>query len=75
MVLKAIADGELSIWRCNFGSPGSMNDINILDIIEGRMMPDFEYILMGNKRNLCYYLVDGIYPKWDIFFSSVSQAI
>lgn len=30
-VLEAVADKNLRIWHCNFGSPGSLNDINILD--------------------------------------------
>ena len=31
VVLEACADQELWIWHANFGWPGSLNDINILD--------------------------------------------
>ena len=47
IVLEAVADGELYIWGCNFGHPGSMNDLNILDcstivedILKGTLLPD-----------------------------------
>lgn len=43
-------DSELWIWGCNFGSPASMNDINILDvssivreIIKRNLLPDVVY--------------------------------
>lgn len=82
VVLEAIADGELWIWGCYFGSPGSMNDINVLDtsplvvdILHGRLLPSFEYALQGKKRKMCYYLVDGIYPKWAIFVSTIAHAV
>lgn len=67
VVLEAISDGESWIWGCNFGSPGSMNDINVLDssilvekILDGRMLPEFKYEINGRDRKLCYYLVDEI---------------
>ena len=31
LVMEAMVDPHLYIWYCNFGSHGSMNDINILD--------------------------------------------
>ena len=40
IVLEAWADQELWIWHCNFGSPGSLNDINIID-----KSPEFQKIL------------------------------
>ena len=82
IVLEAIADPELYIWACNFGNPGSINDINVLDcssivkeIIEGKMLPEFEFEVNGNKRSLCYYLTDGIYAKWAIFIDTISYSI
>lgn len=82
VVLEAIADPELFIWGCHFGSPGSMNDINVLDcstivekIIDGRLLPEFEFEVNGRKRNMCYYLVDGIYPKWAIFIDTIPNAL
>lgn len=50
IVLDAIADSELWIWGCNFGKPGSLNDINIrdtsplvTDILLGRMLPEYAF--------------------------------
>lgn len=80
VVLEAIADGELWIWGCNFGSPGSLNDINVLDtsplrsaILEGKVLPGFKYVLNNKTRECTYYLVDGIYPLWAIFVTTISE--
>lgn len=80
IVLEAVADAELWIWACHVGKPGSMNDLNILDsspivtsILEGRLLPQFEYSLNGRKRVHPYFLVDGIYPPWSIFVSTISE--
>lgn len=78
VVLEAISDAELWIWAANFGSPGSLNDINVLDtskivekIIDGTMLPDYSYKINGRERKLCYYNVDGIYPNWAIFVKTI----
>lgn len=82
VVLEAIADSELWIWGMNFGSAGSLNDINILDassivqkILEGEMLPGFSYEINGRQRRLCYYNVDGIYPNWAIFVKTIAEAL
>ena len=82
VVLEAIADSELWIWGCNVGHPGSMNDLNVLDcsilvrdIMMDSMMPDFRYEVNNRSRDLCYYLVDGIYPKWAIFIDTISEGV
>ena len=31
VVMEAICDPEMYVWYFNFGHPGSLNDINILD--------------------------------------------
>lgn len=78
--MKAIADGELWIWGCNSGNPGSMNDINILigssnyqDILEEKMIPKFKYVVSGNQCDLLYNLVDGIYRQWAIFIDTIAM--
>lgn len=47
---EAIADGELCILGTYFGSPGSPDDINILDqfsiyqgVLTGKILPDFDH--------------------------------
>ena len=69
-----------------YGEPGSLNDLNILEkstivgsILNGTMelhLPqELHYSINGTVRNYLYFLVYGIYPKWPIFFSTVSDAI
>ena len=82
LVLEAISDGFLFIWRSFFGEPGSLNDINILDkstIIQKILQEQFNiqvpsYTINGTSRNYMYFLVDGIYPKYAIFASSINIA-
>lgn len=78
---KAIADGELWIWGCHFGKPVSLNDINVSDtsalvsdMLQGGLLPEYESNVNGKNYKNLYFLVDGIYPPWSIFVSSLSQA-
>lgn len=82
IVLEAICDGELWIWACNYGNPGSMNDINILDassivekVLNGELLPDFQFKVNGKPYSMLYYLVDGIYPNWAMFIDTIAEAI
>ncbi|OWY91001.1 hypothetical protein PHMEG_00040598 [Phytophthora megakarya] len=79
VVLEAWADSRLWIWHCHFGSPGSLNDINILDqspifdnLLRGKA-PRVEYTLNGNKYYMAYFLADGIYPDWPVFLKTISD--
>nr|GEZ22892.1 hypothetical protein [Tanacetum cinerariifolium] len=61
------------------GLPGSCNDINVLhrsaffsDVLEGRA-PKMSYVVNGNKKNMAYYLTDGIYPSWAAFVKSINS--
>ncbi|GAA0170766.1 hypothetical protein LIER_41019 [Lithospermum erythrorhizon] len=58
---------------------GTQNDINVLDkspvfgdIFNGTM-PPVDFRINGNKYDMPYYLIDGIYPKYDIFVKSISR--
>lgn len=80
VVLEAIADGELWIWHAHFGSPGSLNDINVLDtsdtlkkIYSGEFPPSIMYTINGKTRCNLYYLADGIYPNWALFVKTISE--
>lgn len=60
IVFKAITVGKLWMWGCNFGNPGSMNDINTLnsassyqDILKGKMIPNYKYSVSG--KNMIWY--------------------
>lgn len=80
VVLEAIYDGELWIWYAQFGSPGSLNDINVLGtpstiktIIEGSFSPYSLYEINGRARNKPYYLADGICLDWALFVKTIWQ--
>lgn len=64
-----------------FGSPGSMNNINVLDvsptiagILSGHFPPSFTYRVFGRDLSLPYYLADGIYPNWAIFEKTIAES-
>lgn len=59
-----------------------MNDIRMSDcfsiveeIITVKMFPYFDYKVNGTVRNLCYYLVDIIYPKRSLFINTIADVI
>jgi hypothetical protein len=81
MVLKAVATKSCWIWHSFFGTPGTNNDINILNC-----SPIFNNILNGQSStvlfsinntqlNSGYYLCDGIFPSWAAFVKSVSNPV
>ena len=78
-ILEAIADGSCYFWFINFGDPGSLNDINVLDkssivgaIISGQLdLRTRPYTINGTIRDWMYFLVDGIYPPWAIFVKTI----
>ena len=85
LILEAICDPDSYIWYSFFGEPGSLNDLNILEkstivgsILNGTMelhLPEeLHYSINGMVCDYLYFLVDGIYPKWPIFISTVSNA-
>ena len=81
LILEAISDHRKYIWYSNFGDPGSLNDINVLDrssivgsLLSGELgIKADPYTINGNNRDWMYFLVDGIYPNWSIFVSSYSN--
>ncbi|GKB48908.1 glutathione S-transferase T3-like protein [Tanacetum coccineum] len=58
---------------------GSCNDINVLhrspvfsDVLEVRA-PKVSCVMNGNRKNMAYYLTDGIYPSWAAFVKSITS--
>ena len=85
LILEAICDPDSYIWYSFFGEPGSLNDLNILEkstivgsilngMMELRLPQELHYSINGKVRDYFYFLVDGIYPKWPIFISTISDA-
>ena len=83
IVLEAIADVDHYIWHIFFGSPGSMNDINILDkspilgaIHRGDLQIQVEpYFIDEKPIDFMYFLVDGIYPDLAYFVKTLNNPI
>ena len=84
LILEVICDPDTYIWYCFFGEPGSLNDLNILkkstivgSILNGmmdlRLPQELHYCINGTVHDYLYFLVDGIYPKWPIFISTISD--
>lgn len=76
IVLEAVASKSLWIWHCMFGVPGVNNDLTVLgysDILEVVSAIEEPYILNGKERRKPYYLVDGIYPDFEVFAKPFNQ--
>jgi hypothetical protein len=79
VVLEAIADHSCRFWHFNFGSPGTLNDINILDrsplfynAVRGEA-PKVNYTVNGNEYSYAYWLADGIYAPYACFLKTFPQ--
>ncbi|KAI3747482.1 hypothetical protein L6452_09940 [Arctium lappa] len=79
IILEAVASYDLWIWHAFFGTPGSLNDINVLhqspvfdDVLAGRA-PKVSYIVNGHQNDMAYYLTDDIYPSWAAFIKSITS--
>ncbi|WVZ98054.1 LOW QUALITY PROTEIN: hypothetical protein U9M48_043537 [Paspalum notatum var. saurae] len=66
MILEAIAGPDKRIWNCNFGFPGSLNDINVL-----HRSPLFDDLISGSAPNVEFTVNDGIYPEWAILVKGI----
>jgi Plant transposon protein len=82
IVLEAVADGECWIWHAAFGYPGSLNDLNILDMIStmGRIFrrdfpPSLTFLVNNVAFKTAYFLADGIYPAWALFIKTIRNAM
>jgi hypothetical protein len=77
IILEAVASYDTWMWHAYFGLPGSLNDINVLgssplfdEVCLGNA-PQVKYHVNGTQYGQCYYLVDGIYPKWATFVQAI----
>jgi hypothetical protein len=83
IIMEAIADCDRYLWYVNFGDPGSLNDLNILDksLIVGALLNGSldlkvpEYTINGTSCDWMYFLEDGIYPEWSIFVKTFSNSL
>ncbi|CAH1418492.1 unnamed protein product [Lactuca virosa] len=78
VILKVVASQDMWIWHAFFGSVGSLNGINVLnmysllDDMYNGTAPDSYFQVDGTSYRNGYYLVDGIYPERACFVKSLS---
>jgi hypothetical protein len=80
MILEAIADHSTRFCHFNFGSPGSLNDINVLDrsplffnAVRGEA-PMVDFTVNHHEHSVAYWLADGIYPNYACFVKTIPNA-
>ena len=73
VVLEAIEDHHYCFWHFNFGSPGALNNLNILDrspllvkLVHAES-PSVHFTVNGNVYQYMYWLGDSIYPQYACF--------
>lgn len=90
VVLEAVADHNLWFWHAAYGFTGSLNDINILNlspllrritdgsftkIEEDSGVVPFSIEGVEKQFDKCFFLCDGIYPKYSRFVRGMKQPI
>jgi hypothetical protein len=88
VVLEAICDHHLWFWHASFGYPGTLNDINIINLspfLESLRNGTFAelkkkaevvpYEIDGSPFEKLFVLTDGIYPYLSRFVKGKSQPI
>ena len=79
MVMEAVASQNLRIWHTFFGTPGALNDINVLHrshLFDGLLAgasDSINYTINGHDYHHGYYLCDSIYPPWATLVSSIKH--
>ncbi|KAI2500547.1 Plant transposon protein [Fragilaria crotonensis] len=80
MILEAISDHSTRFWHFNFGSPGALNDINVLDwsplfynAVRGEA-PRVDFTVNHHQHSVAYWLADGIYPTYACFVKTIPNA-
>jgi hypothetical protein len=78
MILEAVATQDLRICHAFFGTTGSQNDINVLNMsplfiqaIKGEA-PAVHYDANGTQYDMGYYLADKIYLEWAVFMKTMT---
>jgi hypothetical protein len=78
IMLEAVTSYDRWNWHAFFGTPGSTNDLNVLNqsplftqVLQGRAL-EIKFTIKGSEYNMGYYLADGIYPKWTTFVKTIT---
>jgi hypothetical protein len=79
IILKAVASKSLRIWHAFFGSPGALNDINVLrrsnlfDNLLAGSEDAIHFEVNGHQYTIGYYLCNNIYPPWSTLVPSIKH--
>jgi hypothetical protein len=77
IILEAIAYRSLHIWYVFFDTPGSNNDLNVLDrlrLVHNMLTNeawDMHFVVNSLEYNRYYLLADGIYHPWSCFVQTI----
>ncbi|PLW13122.1 hypothetical protein PCANC_15538 [Puccinia coronata f. sp. avenae] len=81
IILEAVSTHSTWIWHSFFGTSGTLNDINVLQLyplfksnLDGTSW-GVNFDLNGTSYPNGYYLVDGIYPDWGTLIKSKGLAL
>jgi hypothetical protein len=70
IVMETVATQNWCFWHTFFGTPGALNDLNVLDksdLFEDTLQkkaPQICFKINSNHYNFGYYLVNGIYNNY-----------
>ena len=79
IILEATACKKRRFWHYHFGTPGSCNDLNVLqksdllNTFNREYVGKHEYKLSDKTYKTPYLLTDGIYPRFSIFMKPLSS--
>ncbi len=78
--LEATVNFSTRSWHFTFGSPGALNDINVLDpsplfynAVRGEA-PRIDFTVTCHQHSVTYWLVDGIYLTYACFVKTIPNA-
>lgn len=81
IILETRADRKSWIWAWHFRKPCSLNDIKTSNFLpintrdsEGDPLQKFEHTVGRNAQKNLYFRIDGIYPLYSIFVSTLYEA-
>nr|GEU73782.1 hypothetical protein [Tanacetum cinerariifolium] len=79
IMLEAVADQQLWIWRLYFRVPGANNDLKVLygsplfdDLLTDKAL-EAPFVVNEKTYEKCYYLADDIYPQWSTFVKAFTM--
>ena len=79
VIAEAVAEHDMYFWHVCLGSPGSLNDIQVLNrstIISAYMESpavSIKYTIGDTEFEGAFFLADGIYPNYAYLMKTISE--